>query len=94
MPLSSLGRSIVIAAILAVPLTAAAAAGQIQERRDPALVQAAPRGQAPGAPQAAALKEHPKLPEEDVSVTSHAITARRQAPPLHRRRRNAPPQGR
>ncbi len=64
-------------ALLIVPLilslTGAASAGQFQERRDPALVQGAPRGQAPGAPQAAP-KEYPKLPEEDVSVTSHVIT--------------------
>ena len=70
-PLALLITSLVV---LIVAPAGAAPAGQLQERRDPALVQGTPRGQAPGAPQAAGPKEHPQLPEEDVSVTSHAIT--------------------
>ena len=58
---------------LVVSLTGAVSAGQLQERRDAALVQGTPRGQAPGAPQAAP-KEYPKLPEENVSATSHVMT--------------------
>ena len=51
---------------LAILLTASAMAQPPQERRDPALVQ--------GGQPAAAAKEYPKLPEENVSVTNHVIT--------------------
>ena len=63
-----------LAAVLAaVSLAGPAAAGQFQQVRDPALVQGPPqRAQAQAGPQAP--KEYPKLPEENVSITSHVIT--------------------
>ena len=64
-----------LAAALAVCLTLSAFAlppqARTREQRDPALVQGAPPAQAPGVQ---APKEYPKLPEEDVSVTNHAVT--------------------
>src|SRR5512143_2212055 len=61
------------AALAVLTLAGAAAAGQFQQVRDPALVQGAPqRAQAQAGPQAP--KEYPKLPDENVSVTNHVLT--------------------
>jgi carboxypeptidase C (cathepsin A) len=58
-----------LALFLAATLTAAALAQPPQGTRDSALVQAAPP-----APPASPVKDYPKLPDENVAVTSHVIT--------------------
>ena len=60
------------ALFIAAVLTATLSAQPPQGRRDPALVQGASDAQVPGAKPAP--KERPDLPDEDVSVTEHAIT--------------------
>jgi carboxypeptidase C (cathepsin A) len=64
---------LLLAVGMAVVLTTSAFTQPPQGRRDPALVQGGQQAQVPGAPQQAP-KEYPKLPEDNVSVTSHTIS--------------------